>query len=552
MKDHYVLESGGLSLLLVLPFIFPLLIPGSAALLHHPLAFANPLAGLLIDFGCFVLLGIAACLITHRLPRFPRSLASGLFVGLILWWAVFSILTLVASLPFISTMIPSTTTEFKPSQILAEAQERVLQLNSLIPMLFVGIAVLKPGFISLLARKVRFALAAFSFCALWIIPEIAYIAFYLHPLSPFDHSNEIAKTDFGKRIIWVLFDELSYKLAIEDTPRGVELPNFHRLALQSFSFGNVTSPGYFTDRIVPAVLMGKEIESIKSNSKGNLLYRESAQDNWHPYDPNFTLFGMARDKGWNPGVAGWYNPYCRVFASVLTSCFWPPTVVQGAFPFEKLGASRSATVFENALVIPRFFLSLFTGLGGSHVIDLLEQNRRDYQILMEQSQKLIQNEQIHFVFIHAPVPHPPGFYDRKRHAFCRCGDYIDNLVLADDTLGIFMQEIEQSPWAQETVLVVSSDHSWRVPFWRAHEGLTPEEAAISKGVYEPRPVFLVHFPGQTTGARIMAPVSELREHDVISSMLHGRVNSSESFNSFLAQKTHAESGTQQTQAQSGR
>ena len=82
MKSRFVLESGGFALLLVLPFVFPLLVPGSLDLFHHRFTFANPLTGILLNIGFFFVVGIVTCLATSRLPQFPRSLASGSWLGL--------------------------------------------------------------------------------------------------------------------------------------------------------------------------------------------------------------------------------------------------------------------------------------------------------------------------------------------------------------------------------------------------------------------------------------------------------------------------------------
>lgn len=541
MKSRLVLESGGFALLLVLPFIFPLLVPGSLDLLHHRFTFANPLTGILLDIGFFFGVGIVTCLATSRLPQFPRSLVSGFLVGLVLWLTLFAASSLANSLPFFDEMKESAGIKLELFWMLRASQGRILEVNSLIPMLFVGLAFIKPKIITLLAKQVRFALAAFSFCALWIIPQIVYIAFHLHPIpSSFDHSAESAKTNSNKRIVWVLFDELSYKLAIEDTPKNLPLPNLHKLALQSSTFAGIKPVGFYTDRITLSLLSGKEIENLKSGSNETPVYRTPDHHQWQTYDPHQTLFGIAQDNGWNPGLAGWFNPYCRLFEDILTSCSWRTNIFDFN-PYERMGASREISAVENGLIIPRFFLYLYTGLGKFHLVDLLGRDQRDYQLLMADSLKLIRNRQIRFVFMHLPAPHPPGFYDREKHAFCHCGNYLDNLVLTDDALGALIREIDRSPSAKETTLIVSSDHSWRVSIWSRGEEWTPEEAAVSKGVYDPRPVFLVHFPGQTSGSTVMTHIPELREHDVIASMLRGEVDSPEALNAAMTQQTETAS-----------
>ena len=35
-----------------------------------------------------------------------------------------------------------------------------------------------------------------------------------------------------------------------------------------------------------------------------------------------TIFQQALADGYETGIAGWYNPYCRILPSVLDRCFW--------------------------------------------------------------------------------------------------------------------------------------------------------------------------------------------------------------------------------------
>ena len=57
---------------------------------------------------------------------------------------------------------------------------------------------------------------------------------------------------------------------------------------------------------------------------------------------------------------------------------------------------------------------------------------------MPQAEALIRDQSISFVFIHLPVPHPPGIYDRSTGRERAGGTYIDNLALADRSLGELM------------------------------------------------------------------------------------------------------------------
>jgi len=144
---------------------------------------------------------------------------------------------------------------------------------------------------------------------------------------------------------------------------------------------------------------------------------------------------------------------------------------------------------------------------------------------MSEAHKLIQNQSIGFVFVHLSVPHPPGIYNRDTHQFQNRGNYFDNLVLADDALGELLEEIKRSPGADRTTLIVSSDHSWRVPIWRKTADWSSEEERISNGEYHPTPVFLVHFPGQSLSIDIAEQIPEMAEYDVVHALLRRKLNS---------------------------
>src|ERR1039457_4225920 len=115
------------------------------------------------------------------------------------------------------------------------------------------------------------------------------------------------------------------------------------------------------------------------------------------------------------------------------------------------------------------------------------------------------------------------------------GTYLAKLVLADDTLGMLLHEIDASPSAGRTTVFVSSDHSWRIPLWRHGVSWSAEEERASGGRFDDRPVLLIHFPGQNSENDVNTSLSELLEHDIIADMLRGRINNSQDLAAFLAE-----------------
>jgi hypothetical protein len=75
--------------------------------------------------------------------------------------------------------------------------------------------------------------------------------------------------------------------------------------------------------------------------------------------------------------------------------------------------------------------------------------------------------------------------------------------------------------ASKTTVIICSDHSWRLAIWRPTALWTKEEEEASRGVFEPRPVLMIHYPGQQAEHEVTAPFEEIRIHELIEHMLRG-------------------------------
>ncbi|MGC2615930.1 MAG: sulfatase-like hydrolase/transferase [Terracidiphilus sp.] len=534
MKPRWFLEAIGASVFLLLPYLCPLLMSDHLLIYHHQLPLTNLIGGLLLDVLGLFLLGVSLLTLLARISPLAGGIVSasltGLFISRILGTALF---LLNMSYGGQSDGFSVTRHHF-----LLDSIDKWWYTYSH-PILVASVALLailawtKPGSTDSLVRTIRLGLTAFAFCAFWIISQLLYMGFVVRGVPSFDRS--LAQRDSGssKRIVWILFDELSYNLTFDHPPSGQQFINFQRLRSESTSLGNIKPVGIYTENIIPSLLAGREIDQIRSTFEGKLLNPDSDRTREVSYDPNRTLFEEAKTNGWNPGVAGWYNPYCRIFADVLTSCSWVGGIWVRIPLLEANGASEDKSVLANSLVLPRALLAKFHSQKKGMSSELLKRNIQDYRSIMTGAQNLIQNGQIHFVFIHLPVPHPPGIYNRRTHQLSEGGNYLDNLALADDTLGALIREIDRTPSASETTIIISSDHSWRVPLWRTGPDWTQEEERVSLGQFDERPVFLVHFPGQKSGNEVFTSTPELIEHGIVESMLQGQIESPKNLDAFL-------------------
>jgi membrane-anchored protein YejM (alkaline phosphatase superfamily) len=158
----------------------------------------------------------------------------------------------------------------------------------------------------------------------------------------------------------------------------------------------------------------------------------------------------------------------------------------------------------------------------------------DYSVLMQHALQEIAGRG-GFVFIHLPVPHPGGFYNRRTHQVGVDGSYLDNLVLADQTLGALLQAIDATPLSDRTTVLVSSDHSWRVDLWRPTSDWRPEDTRVSGGRFDPRPLLIVRFPGESGGMKIARAFSLIDMHGMIEAMLVGRMSSAADLQTWATQ-----------------
>jgi hypothetical protein len=517
MKVRWVLEAVGATLLLLFPVLAPLVTPGYRFVYHHHLPLTRLIGGLTLDFVAVAVAGMVVLAVMQRLAATPRRVIGGCLAGLFLWTLAYCGYVLLNGWrPVLASGGP------QPA-LLSELEvwwhRWAFRLVVAMPLVLGALAWLRPKVARPIVGATRVALAMVAFCALWIVPELVHLDLEAHEAVPVVAAHAEMLPARNTRIVWILFDEFSYKLALSDPPQGQPFPNLQRLHGESISFGNLQPVGNYTDLIIPSLLARRQIKQIRSTPQGKLLYREQARQEWVAYDASQTLFATAQNYGWNPGVVGWGIPYCRIFAGFLTRCFWQPGVGAG-LSFEAWVARDS--VLSYAWAVPRAFLA---EAHSSKQADAkrLEEAIEDDRGLMEQMQATLRDERIHFVYLHLPVPHPPGVYDRRTHAWCACGNYLDNLALADDLLGKLLEEIDATSGNDATTVIVSSDHSWRVPLWQNTLYWSAEEERISQGRFDPRPVFMIHFAGQRSGREVLAPLPELVEYDILSGMLQGKI-----------------------------
>jgi hypothetical protein len=361
-------------------------------------------------------------------------------------------------------------------------------------------------------RGLRLAVLLLGFCIFWSLPTLVAAGFAHQPHDQAEFRKPLPAAAAGhRRIVWLLFDEMSYAQVFVHRWPGLELPNLDRLRGESVTFSEMQPDGYFTEQIIPSLLVGKPFVDTRSTESGELRYRSVTGGPWSRFDGNATLFADAQRAGWTTGVSGDYNPYCRMLMDQLDSC-WMRPIVFG----EHL--SRDKSTWGN-------FAAPIHAMWARAMHETYEPAPSEAEIfagMMSSARRLVSDENIDFAFVHLYLPHPPGFYNRKTGKVAIGGSYIDNLALTDRSLGDLMQALGTTKSAGETTLIVSSDHSWRVGIWRDGFGWTEEdELASGHGHFDQRPTLMVRLPGETAPTDIVRPVPLLAMHGMIERMLAG-------------------------------
>jgi Sulfatase len=499
MSSKTIMQGFGAAIAILLLRVWPLISPHHSLIYHSILPVNSLIWGMLISLGTLTLL---AALLFGYLKKSDTPLntfiwalvAAGLapaLVGNIAAWRQKGLAYLYVEVLFYGTLLAALALRWR----LPSAYQHAVR-GMLVLLLLVG-------------------------CGMaWVVPELLYLALRTQPRDaqmPVTRarSSNVRETTPGDRgrIVWLLFDELSYEQAFDHRFSGLEMPAFDRIRSESVSFSDLKPAGSDTERALPSFFLGHVVDAIRSNLNGDLLVKLDGQKDWQAFDAQATLFSDAQRLGWTAGLVGWYNPYCRILGETLNYCFW--RMGNGQWN----GTSRDQSVLKNATAPFMEMVGSWQSKPGS---PQEEKHAADLAAVVSQAKALIRDQSIGFVFIHLPVPHPPGIYDRRTGHERASGTYIDNLALADEVLEELIGTLQTTASAAKTTVIVCSDHSWRVALWRPTPQWSHEEEIASHGHFDPRPVLMIHFPGQTTEHDITQPFDEIRIHDIVARMLRGQ------------------------------
>jgi hypothetical protein len=320
------------------------------------------------------------------------------------------------------------------------------------------------------------------------------------------------------RLVWILFDELAYQPTFEARDPSLRLPNLDRLRTESTLYSDMIPIAYRTTRAVPSLLLGSAVTDVVYTADNRYLVQTDNDSHWKPFDTRASLFGMAKAHGLTSSIVGWYVAYCPVFVGIATECYWNNQDAQDRGP-TSLDASFGENVWfplrilAEQLVAPRrAWADVAAWNAEGHIASVKDVSRHALDTAS--------NSQADILYLHIPAPHPPAFWDRRTGSYAVGGSYLDSLDFTDRLLGQLLDRLQAQPRWAATTLIVQGDHSWRTKMWRPLPGWSAEDERISNGgQWDPRPLLMIHSPGQQDARTVTAPTSVMFIHDTIAASI---------------------------------
>jgi len=389
---------------------------------------------------------------------------------------------------------------------------------SLLWFILLGFLILRaPRFATKLGQLGSAVLAGFAVFAMVVAWQLIGAALW-RP-GPQAYAAPIPPQPANKpRLVWILFDELSYKPVFESRDPSLQLPNFDRLRNESTLYTDVTPIAYWTTQVVPSLLEGRLVKNVTYTSDNRYLIQIRGSNRWQPFDVNSSLFGLAKQRDVTTSIVGWCITYCPVFSGTATQCYWSNDDAQDRGP-----TSLDASFAENVWFPLRILAEQYIAPARAWT-DTADWKSRDHiASVKDMSQHALQTlstSQADLIFLHLPVPHPPEFWNRHTGTFATGGSYLDSLDYSDRLLGQILNLLQAQPRWAATTLIVQGDHSWRTKMWRPLPGWSAEDERISHGgQWDPRPVLIIHAAGQQDARTVSAPTSLMFVHDFVAAQI---------------------------------
>ena len=338
-------------------------------------------------------------------------------------------------------------------------------------------------------------------------------------------AHSVAADDLQPRVVWLVYDEMDARIAFFERPASLKLPEFDRFRSESVFATNAYPPAIWTLLSLPSLITGKLISQARPVGSDELMVTFADSGQAVPWSKQANVFSKAGEAGFNTGLVGWAHPYCRVIGNTLNACSW----------HKDRSDPEERGVHEVVLDHLRGTVDSLPFVWHASAGMRRQQWRDMYLRILQDARRLATNRALGLVLVHWCVPHLPAIYDRFAGDFSLEGrsGYLDNLALADRSLGELRRTMEAAGTWEQTTIFITSDHALRanakdlLPRWAS------EEAALFAGRMDKRVPFLVKMGGQHQAFTYANRFGTLAMHEATLAILRKEVSSPEALMNWL-------------------
>jgi hypothetical protein len=274
-----------------------------------------------------------------------------------------------------------------------------------------------------------------------------WVSVKLDPTPNFFSGTKPKSLSHQPKIVWIIFDEMDFRLVFEKRPSGIKLPELDRMKREAIFLTKAYPPSDYTLHSIPSLLVGKKVD-VTAITPADLVFNTQKNSRNEKWTELGNVFKEAKEQGYSTSVVGWYHSYCRVLKSDLDFCRRLPG---GRFGY-------GSNFWDSVEVI----------LGRSFIFDRRMERAfiHNLEEMHKIALKVLKSQRYDFSFLHFSVPHKPYIFDtEKMKLSARVSrspkNYFGNLVMVDAILGDIRKTMEDTGEWNSSVVVVTSDHSWR-------------------------------------------------------------------------------------------
>jgi hypothetical protein len=257
-----------------------------------------------------------------------------------------------------------------------------------------------------------------------------------------------------------IFDEWSYRLSYEQDRLKPMFENLEALRKQSIMFTDAHSAGDYTMVSLPPFLFQTDRKVELRGGQTGFVDKET----WVPSQECQSLFSVTADKGYQSVLIGFHLPYgswlgdkvdiCRTYPFVIDADdVYESCVNRFLFPLVSSKNPLGKTIYDR--YYNRIYYDYYYGLHPKVQQDI-------ESVVMHGSLKT-------FAVFHYMSPHMPFLFDSEG-APKPCSskmykptieNYEDHLGYTDTLIGRFVGMLKERGTYDRSLLIITSDHSWR-------------------------------------------------------------------------------------------